>query len=156
EHINSNIPVYALTGPEISQKPFTTLRAAAARFIRMIREVQPQGPYRLAGWSLGGMLAYEVATQLIGMDQAVEFLGMIDTFLRNDGPNERLLLTGQRLSDIDWLTNMVSAGELQVKIKAQRILAELPSDANFADKINAFRSNSLLPRHLSAKYIQMW
>jgi arthrofactin-type cyclic lipopeptide synthetase C len=38
------------------------------------------GPYRLAGWSFGGILAYEMAAQLIGQDQAVEFLGMIDTY----------------------------------------------------------------------------
>jgi thioesterase domain-containing protein len=51
----------------------------AARLVRMVREVQPVGPYRLAGWSFGGILAWEMAAQLIGQDQAVEFLGMIDT-----------------------------------------------------------------------------
>jgi arthrofactin-type cyclic lipopeptide synthetase C len=45
----------------------------------MIREVQPSGPYRLAGWSFGGVLAYEVATQLIGRDEVVEFVAMFDS-----------------------------------------------------------------------------
>ena len=48
--------------------------------IKMIRAVQPTGPYRVAGWSFGGTLAYEIATQLIGVDQEVEFLGLIDTY----------------------------------------------------------------------------
>jgi len=52
----------------------------ATRLVRMIREVQPTGPYRMAGWSLGGILAYEIAAQLIGQDQGVEFVGMFDSY----------------------------------------------------------------------------
>jgi arthrofactin-type cyclic lipopeptide synthetase C len=52
----------------------------ATRLVRMIREVQPSGPYRVAGWSFGGVLAYEVAAQLIGRDEIVEFVGMFDSY----------------------------------------------------------------------------
>jgi thioesterase domain-containing protein len=45
----------------------------------MIREVQPTGPYRVAGWSSGGVLAYEIASQLVGQNETVEFVGLIDT-----------------------------------------------------------------------------
>ncbi|MEI8632660.1 thioesterase domain-containing protein [Vibrio sp. PP-XX7] len=31
------------------------------------------------GWSFGGTLAYEVAAQLLGQDQEIEFLGLLDT-----------------------------------------------------------------------------
>ena len=50
------------------------------RMVRMIRSVQPAGPYRVAGWSLGGTMAYEIATQLIGAHEQVEFIAMFDTF----------------------------------------------------------------------------
>jgi thioesterase domain-containing protein len=50
-----------------------------ARLLRMIREVQPAGPYRVAGWSFGGVLAYEIASQLVGQNETVEFVGLIDT-----------------------------------------------------------------------------
>src|SRR5258708_6782666 len=49
------------------------------RMVEMICAVQPVGPYRLAGWGFGGTLAYEIATQLIGADHQVEFLGLLDT-----------------------------------------------------------------------------
>ncbi|MEX5585754.1 thioesterase domain-containing protein, partial [Pseudomonas lurida] len=39
------------------------------------------GPYRVAGWSFGGVLAYEVAMQLLGLDESVAFLGLIDTLV---------------------------------------------------------------------------
>jgi thioesterase domain-containing protein len=51
----------------------------AACYLREIREVQPHGPYRLGGWSSGGLIAYEIANQLIGADEPVEFLGLMDT-----------------------------------------------------------------------------
>ncbi|HEU0015837.1 MAG TPA: alpha/beta fold hydrolase, partial [Longimicrobium sp.] len=79
-HIDPEIPVYALPAPSLSDAPLRTVEGMAARLVRMIREVQPAGPYRVAGWSFGGTLAYEIASQLLGEDEAVEFVGMIDSF----------------------------------------------------------------------------
>ncbi|HEU4881056.1 MAG TPA: amino acid adenylation domain-containing protein [Longimicrobium sp.] len=79
-HIDAGIPVYALPAPAPSEPPLRTVEAMAARLVRMIREVQPSGPYWLAGWSFGGVLAYEVAAQLIGRDETVEFVGMFDSY----------------------------------------------------------------------------
>ncbi|HSU17580.1 non-ribosomal peptide synthase/polyketide synthase [Longimicrobium sp.] len=76
-HLPPDLPVYAL--PAAAAGEPRTVEGMAARLLRMVRAVQPEGPYRLAGWSFGGVLAYEMATQLIGMDQAVEFVGMMDT-----------------------------------------------------------------------------
>jgi arthrofactin-type cyclic lipopeptide synthetase C len=78
-HIDGNIPIYGLPAWLLDQAPLRTVEAMATRMVRMIRAVQPVGPYRIAGWSVGGVLAYEVAAQLIGADQQVEFLGLFDT-----------------------------------------------------------------------------
>ncbi|MDU9030247.1 non-ribosomal peptide synthase/polyketide synthase [Pseudomonas mediterranea] len=51
----------------------------AKRYITLLRTVQPDGPYWLAGWSAGGVLAYEMARQLLGEDEHVAFLGLIDS-----------------------------------------------------------------------------
>jgi amino acid adenylation domain-containing protein len=79
-HLPAGIPVYALAAPGSSEPPLRTIQGMAERMVRMIREVQPEGPYRLAGWSLGATLAYEIATQLIGRDASVEFLGSLDGY----------------------------------------------------------------------------
>jgi thioesterase domain-containing protein len=50
----------------------------AARVVKMIREVQPEGPYFLGGWCIAGVIAYEVAQQLEAQGQQVAFLAMID------------------------------------------------------------------------------
>ncbi|HZC42954.1 MAG TPA: condensation domain-containing protein, partial [Acidobacteriaceae bacterium] len=49
-------------------------------YIRLIREVQPSGPYRLAGWCVSGWIAYGVARRLEELDQRVELVMIIDAW----------------------------------------------------------------------------
>nr|WP_232214622.1 non-ribosomal peptide synthetase [Rubidibacter lacunae] len=77
-HIDADIPVYGLTNHGDLSTPLCTIEAIAAHFLDSIKMVQPQGPYYIAGWSFGGLLAYEVATQMIGNDDQVAFLGLFD------------------------------------------------------------------------------
>ncbi|SDX46163.1 arthrofactin-type cyclic lipopeptide synthetase C [Pseudomonas syringae] len=81
QHLHGDFPIYGLPGIGLGQQQLRTMECLAARMVERIRQVQPRGPYRLAGWSFGGVLAYEVATQLLGMDEAVAFLGLIDSYV---------------------------------------------------------------------------
>ncbi|MFJ9908256.1 SDR family NAD(P)-dependent oxidoreductase [Streptomyces sp. NPDC101152] len=58
-----------------------TMEEKAAHYVRLVRDLQPKGPYRLLGWSFGGCLAYEAAQQLAQAGEQVGFLGLIDTIL---------------------------------------------------------------------------
>ncbi|NWB45063.1 non-ribosomal peptide synthetase, partial [Pseudomonas gingeri] len=80
-HLEGDFPIHGLPGTGPGQPQLRTMQCLAARLVERIRAVQPHGPYRLAGWSFGGVLAYEVATQLLGMDEPVSFLGLIDTYV---------------------------------------------------------------------------
>ncbi|MEO0377943.1 MAG: condensation domain-containing protein, partial [Cyanobacteria bacterium P01_A01_bin.17] len=55
----------------------------ATHYIREIRTVQPHGPYRLVGFSIGGVIAFEMAQQLKAEGEKITFVGLLDTF----GPN---------------------------------------------------------------------
>ncbi|OPK55965.1 non-ribosomal peptide synthetase, partial [Ralstonia solanacearum] len=79
--IDRDIPVYGLPAVDLGVPQLRTIEGLAARLKAAMRAVQPHGPYRLAGWSFGGVLAYEIAIQLIGEDEDVEFLGLLDTRL---------------------------------------------------------------------------
>jgi len=61
--------------------PFLDLRDMAAECVAAIREVQPHGPYYLAGYSFGGRLVYAMAQRLRLEGEAVAFLGLFDTYL---------------------------------------------------------------------------
>ncbi|SHF16707.1 type I polyketide synthase [Streptoalloteichus hindustanus] len=57
------------------------VESKAARYLDLLRERQPVGPYRLGGWSFGGCLAYEAARQLVAAGAEVDLLFLIDTIL---------------------------------------------------------------------------
>jgi thioesterase domain-containing protein len=50
----------------------------AGYYLEGVRKVQPRGPYMLAGWSSGGLVAFEMAQQLVKLGEKVSFLGIID------------------------------------------------------------------------------
>lgn len=56
----------------------TALEEIAAVHVEQLRTIEPEGPYRLAGWSFGGVLAYEIAQQITAAGGEVDFLGMLD------------------------------------------------------------------------------
>ncbi len=68
-------PVYGLQSPD---PPLEDVREMAAVYLDAVREVQPAGPYRIAGWSMGGIVAFEMARQLEALGETTEVLAMID------------------------------------------------------------------------------
>jgi thioesterase domain-containing protein len=101
-HLNDDQPVYGLQAvPEDAAGPIS-IETLARRYVREIRGVQPNGPYRLAGWSAGGLIAYEMAHQLLGENEQVEFLGLIDSRTGHEAglepmPDEEQLAWGMLL-----------------------------------------------------------
>ncbi len=53
----------------------------AREYRTVIERRDPEGPYRLIGYSFAGLVAYEVAQQLIDAGKEVHFLGLIDALL---------------------------------------------------------------------------
>ncbi|SFB44201.1 phthiocerol/phenolphthiocerol synthesis type-I polyketide synthase D [Amycolatopsis marina] len=113
-------PLVRLLDPEVAcfgMERFTEpddVEVKAARYLRLIRERRPHGPYRLGGWSFGGCLAYEVARQLTAEGEEVELLFLIDSILPLSVPGvpERELLTQRlrRFADQLEQTYQVSLG----------------------------------------------
>jgi arthrofactin-type cyclic lipopeptide synthetase C len=87
-HVADSIPVYSVPPKALREDPDRTIEGMAMRMVQMIRAVQPHGPYRIAGYSNGGPLAYEIAAQLLGADQRIDFLGLIDAYYRGGGSHD--------------------------------------------------------------------
>ena len=60
--------------------PHSRIEDIAADCVQTMRERQPEGPYLIAGFSSGGIVAYEVAQQLREAGQTVGMLALLDTF----------------------------------------------------------------------------
>jgi thioesterase domain-containing protein len=78
--LQTDAAVYGLQLPGLGDETTqdNTFVQCAAKHIRRMQTVQPTGPYRLAGYSSGGMLAFEIARQLADVGETIEFLGLID------------------------------------------------------------------------------
>jgi thioesterase domain-containing protein/acyl carrier protein len=97
-HLPEQHPVYALAaiGFAEGEMPLSSVQAMAASYLQAMRSVQPYGPYQVLGWSAGGMIAYEIAAQLLAAGESVSFVGVIDTLSdygsilgsRGEGPTE--------------------------------------------------------------------
>ncbi|MEM1168725.1 MAG: amino acid adenylation domain-containing protein [Cyanobacteria bacterium P01_H01_bin.35] len=82
EHLGKNRPFYALQSSGLygNSQPLTNIKDMAAYYIEAIQAVQPKGPYYLGGWSLGGVIAWEMAQQLQTLEQEVGLLTLIDSY----------------------------------------------------------------------------
>lgn len=61
-----------------------SIQTRAAAYVDVICGFQPQGPYYIAGFCLGGVLAFEVAQQLRAREQHVAFVGLVNTWMPAD------------------------------------------------------------------------
>lgn len=73
-------PLYAIQHPKWTNEPgnFKTIEDLAAHYLEAVRQVQPQGPYFLSGYSGGVYITYEMAQQLTAAGEEVAFLALID------------------------------------------------------------------------------
>jgi acetoacetyl-CoA synthetase len=80
--LKSDVPVYGLRARGLQgEEPQGSVEEMAASYVEVIQELQPRGPYRVAGHSFGGLLAFEIARLLSEQGEEIEWLGMIDAEL---------------------------------------------------------------------------
>jgi acyl transferase domain-containing protein/thioesterase domain-containing protein/acyl carrier protein len=80
QYLDQNQPFYGLqaAGLDGEQEPCSDIKIMATRYIQALQTLQPQGPYLLGGWSMGGVIAFEMATQLQSQGQKIALLALID------------------------------------------------------------------------------
>ncbi|MDP2570348.1 thioesterase domain-containing protein [Photobacterium damselae subsp. piscicida] len=77
----SQVSLYGLAFPNMeTDQESWDVQQLAQYYIEQIRDIQPHGPYRLAGWSFGGIVAYEMAYQLTQQSLEVEACILIDSY----------------------------------------------------------------------------
>ncbi|WP_435103793.1 amino acid adenylation domain-containing protein [Arhodomonas sp. AD133] len=77
--LGNDRPFYALEAAGLWQpEPHTRIEDMAQAYVRELQRVQPTGPYVLGGWSMGGVIAFEMARQLEAQGQSVARLLLID------------------------------------------------------------------------------
>ncbi|MEA5506118.1 amino acid adenylation domain-containing protein [Halotia wernerae UHCC 0503] len=88
-HLGNEQRFYGLqsVGLNGEQQPYTRVEDMATHYIQELRTVQPQGPYLLGGWSMGGLVAFEMAQQLHQQQQEIAALVLLDSRVPTTIPN---------------------------------------------------------------------
>ncbi|GAA1949559.1 beta-ketoacyl synthase N-terminal-like domain-containing protein [Amycolatopsis minnesotensis] len=113
--LDQELPVYGFDRVD----GVVSVEERVERYLPELRKIQPHGPYRLAGWSFGGFIAFDMAQRLRAEGEEVELLAMMDTILPLTGD------TG--LSDVDLMRKRLERfGEFLETSYGKRI--DLPFD----------------------------
>jgi thioesterase domain-containing protein len=140
---------YGLQSPEFGQtEPAQGLDvgALARLYGDEIRSVWPDGPYMLAGWSMGGLLAFEAAQQLTQLGAQVPFVGLIDAGPASAEQAERIASR----DDADLL--LMQAHYVAPDIL--RELEELPGEARFERALEIARAHHVFPPDLTVEHLR--
>ena len=94
-----------------TERPDHTIEAIATHCIESMRTVQSQGPYLVAGFSSGGVVAFEVARQLAAAGQRVALLALLDTY----APKTRTVRS--------WIDELAAIGRRKLNLRQLQELA---------------------------------
>jgi amino acid adenylation domain-containing protein len=82
EHLAPQYPLYGLQsrGLDGESEPLRTIEEMALCYLLEVKNIQPQGPYHLGGYCLGGTIAYEMAQILRRQGEDVPLVALLDTY----------------------------------------------------------------------------
>ncbi len=149
ERLGPDQPIYGLQAVGLygEQPPDTSVEAMAARYIAALQAQHPHGPYLLAGWSLGGVVAFEMACQLQAQGHTIAALILIDSRLvRPDEPELTDLLLLHAFAQ-----HLGVAEEHLVALGNE--LAACPAEERVATALHTLQHQGLLPADLSLAQI---
>ncbi|ATB48587.1 non-ribosomal peptide synthetase [Corallococcus macrosporus] len=149
-HLDAEQPVFGFQMPGVmdDQQPPETIEDTAALYVAALRQVQPRGPYRIAGWSYGGLVVCEMARQLEALGEQVALLGLIDGAALD------------RLAAHDGTPQEIPAGSQLLKVLGE---AQMPRDYASLRLIGEWMGISLpetwtdlLRRGTDGQYSYLW
>ncbi|MCK4258177.1 MAG: amino acid adenylation domain-containing protein, partial [Halanaerobiales bacterium] len=113
--INSDLPNAGLKN--------ITIKEIAVDYIAKIKKIQPEGPYYIAGWSIGGTIAFEIVKQLENLQDEVKQLVLFDSPAPTKDQIHQSEFTVE--TELEWLQEIVGDNEIIEKLNKAKDLEEL-------------------------------
>ncbi|RKZ39029.1 MAG: non-ribosomal peptide synthetase, partial [Candidatus Parabeggiatoa sp. nov. 3] len=148
-------PFYGLqaVGLDGKSKPYTSIEDMATHYIKEIQTVQQEGPYRLGGYSFGGLVAFEMSQQLQKRGHEVALLAIIEMI----APNLFNKLKKLGWNEAKCLSNLAHLIERRlgkpVKV-SNEMLQRLESEGQLNELLEQFKKASLLPPDAEVTHIR--
>lgn len=171
-----DLPIYGLEakGNDGHEAPLDRIEDIAQSFLATIREIQPYGPYFLVGYSLGGLIALEIAQQIKTKSEEIGLVVMVDSYpdrrFLSFAPYARLMLqvaknrvTGRKNTSSVWKRPIVQDGDGRRNSLIQAL--QRTRDANYR-ALHTYRPRfyegevkfvrAAIPTHFSADPGPVW
>jgi thioesterase domain-containing protein/2-polyprenyl-3-methyl-5-hydroxy-6-metoxy-1,4-benzoquinol methylase/acyl carrier protein len=166
-YLGTDQPFYGLQalGLQETEKPVNSIEEMATVYIEAIQTIQASGPYHLGGWSMGGVIAFEIAQQLSAQGQTVALLSLIDSYspILLNSVNTEENSSESRLEDINESLNIVYSfvrdltGMFNQQIPfSEDELSHLTSDELLALFLTWSKQIHILPPELGEQQIKNW
>ncbi|OZM72919.1 non-ribosomal peptide synthetase [Amycolatopsis antarctica] len=141
--LDPGLPIHGLQSPGLTgdQAIPTGIAELASAHVRHIREVQPEGPFHLLGWSFGGIVAHAIATELRAQGAEVAMLAMLDSYppaelTAQRPPTEHEVLLGL-LEHLGCDTSAIGDTALRPAEAARIVGDELGAPGHFGESVMA-------------------
>jgi thioesterase domain-containing protein/acyl carrier protein len=122
----------------------------AAHFVELLLEAQPTGPYLLGGWSIGGLIAFEMSRQLQARGDQVSLLALFDTVVPRPDRQPETLDHIQLLGDFARVTGL-SLEHLDI---SEDELSQLDRDAQLNLIFEQAQRSGLLPLDSNINWVR--
>ncbi len=150
-------PVYGFENVRPGRGHPKTLKSMMDEYLDELLRVQPEGPYRLGGLSLGGLLSLETAHRLIELGHEVELIALFGTRNPTKLPNE-LPEGWDQLEDIDesmagrtLINRLIHHGEADNDVVEK--IRSLSDEEQLEVGLQLIRDRALLPSDYGASQI---
>jgi aspartate racemase len=153
KRMKPDFPFYGLQsqGLDGTSELYTTIGGMAEYYLGEIRRVQPRGPYHIGGFSMGGLVAYEIAQQLVAADEEVGLVVLFDTYATN--PKS----VNESLKDLvlhpTWTHVKKLPSEVRKKVRRTWNAIRLPDYLKKVGRANAYAAEQYVIRSYEGKTI---
>lgn len=150
--LGADQPFYALQAKGLNdeQHGHTRIEEMASYYVEHLRLIQPTGPYRIGGWSLGGVVAFEMARQLEASGDEVVMLALIDSLsplaLAGTEPEDELSQLASFALDLGFTKEHLSRSIDDVR--------RLPLEAQLAYMLDLASAHKLVPAGMELTHLQ--
>jgi NADPH:quinone reductase-like Zn-dependent oxidoreductase/thioesterase domain-containing protein/NAD(P)-dependent dehydrogenase (short-subunit alcohol dehydrogenase family)/acyl carrier protein len=146
-------PVYAFRPRGIDQDlpPHLTMEEMIGDYVLALRELQPVGPYHIAGWSAGGVVAYALAEALEQAGEEVSFFALFDAPLPSTFKGVDVDDDARFLRELVSFASRFSATEIQINHEE---LTKLAPDEQFQVALAEARKSGIVPAETPEAYIR--
>jgi thioesterase domain-containing protein/aryl carrier-like protein len=154
--LDAEQPFYGIEarGLTAGEVPHERIEDMAADYVEAVLAARPDGPYRLGGWSLGGVVAFEMARQLEAQGRQVELVALLDAWPSNPDASGPGVSDAERSEPLEAFARSIGVPTERLSTPG-RAFRDLPRGEQLAVLLEQARATDLVPSEADPEELRM-